>query len=183
VRPTLGKEPAAEEANPVAYLSGDMGIGLATFSYKLSMTSYLQTVRRLTINCLICPATSQPCEPPAVIGVSGASPRTCELGILSRSTLNFSRTQILALHCDVEHCGFMKLMQFYGKELCTWELGMADPTVSKRRAEECRQLASLEPDVDDQAFWLRMAEEWERLANLAIRPKEKASPQQNLELL
>jgi hypothetical protein len=55
---------------------------------------------------------------------------------------------------------------------------MADPTVSKRRAEECRQLALLEPDEDDQAFWLRMAEEWERLANLAIRP---ASPRQNLE--
>jgi hypothetical protein len=56
---------------------------------------------------------------------------------------------------------------------------MADPTVSKRRAEECRQLALLEPDEDDQAFWLRMAEEWERLANLAMRP---ASPRQNLEL-
>jgi hypothetical protein len=59
---------------------------------------------------------------------------------------------------------------------------MADQTVSKRRAEECRQLALLEPDEDDQAFWLRMAEEWERLANLATRPKEKALPQQNLEL-
>ena len=62
------------------------------------------------------------------------------------------------------------------------ELGMADPTVSKRRAEECRQLALLEPDEDDQAFWLRMAEEWERLANLAMRSEEKASPRQNLEL-
>ena len=59
---------------------------------------------------------------------------------------------------------------------------MADPTVAKRRAEECRQLASLEPDEDDQAFWLRMAEEWERLANLSIRPEEKASTRQNLEL-
>jgi hypothetical protein len=56
---------------------------------------------------------------------------------------------------------------------------MADPTVSRRRAEECRQLALLEPDEDDQAFWLRMAEEWERLADLAVRP---ASPRQNLEL-
>ncbi len=55
---------------------------------------------------------------------------------------------------------------------------MADSTVSKRRAEECRQLALLETDEDDQAFWLRMAEEWERLANLAMRP---ASPRQNLE--
>jgi hypothetical protein len=59
---------------------------------------------------------------------------------------------------------------------------MADPTNSKRRAEECRQLALLEPDEDDQEFWLRMAEEWERLANLAMRPEEKASPRQNLEL-
>jgi hypothetical protein len=32
VRPTLGKEPAAEEASPVGYLSEDTGIGLATFS-------------------------------------------------------------------------------------------------------------------------------------------------------
>ena len=59
---------------------------------------------------------------------------------------------------------------------------MADPTVSKRRAEECRQLALLEPDVDDQAFWLRMAEEWGRLANLAMRSEGKASPRQTLEL-
>jgi len=56
VRPTLGKEPAAEEANPVGYLSGDTGIGLATFSYKLSMTSCLQILQRLTIICLIFPA-------------------------------------------------------------------------------------------------------------------------------
>ena len=59
---------------------------------------------------------------------------------------------------------------------------MSNPTESKRRAEECPQLASLEPDEDDQAFWLRMAEGWEKLANLVMRPKEKASPQQNLEL-
>ena len=37
---------------------GTRGIGLATFSYKLSMTSCLQTVWRLTIICLICPAAS-----------------------------------------------------------------------------------------------------------------------------
>jgi len=56
VRPTLGKEPAAEDANPVGYLSGDTGIGLAIFLYRLSTTSCLQTHRRLTIICLICPA-------------------------------------------------------------------------------------------------------------------------------
>ena len=31
VRPTLGKEPAAGEANPVGDVSGDMRIGLASF--------------------------------------------------------------------------------------------------------------------------------------------------------
>jgi hypothetical protein len=35
---------------------GTRGIGLATFSYKLCVTSCLQTLRRLTIICLICPA-------------------------------------------------------------------------------------------------------------------------------
>jgi hypothetical protein len=73
-------------------------------------------------------------------------------------------------------------MQLYANKPCAWELGVANPTEAKRRAEECRQLASLEPDEDDQAFWLRMAEEWERLANLAMRSEEKASPRQNLEL-
>jgi hypothetical protein len=62
-----------------------------------------------------------------------------------------------------------------------WEGVMADPNESKRRAEECRQLASVEPDADDQAFWLRMADEWEKLANLPVRPNEKESPRQNLE--
>jgi hypothetical protein len=54
VRPTLGKEPAAEDANPVGYLSGDTVIGLATFSYNLCVTPCLQTLRRLTVICLIC---------------------------------------------------------------------------------------------------------------------------------
>jgi hypothetical protein len=53
-----GKESAAEDANPVGYLSGDTGIGLATFSYRLSMTRCLRTQRRLTIICLIGPATA-----------------------------------------------------------------------------------------------------------------------------
>jgi hypothetical protein len=64
-RPTLGKEPAAEVANPVGYLSGDMGIGLATFSYNLSVTRCLQTLRRLTIICVIAgaPLTHAPPDP------------------------------------------------------------------------------------------------------------------------
>ena len=64
MRPTLGKEPAAEDANPVGYLSGDTGIGLATFSYKLCVTPCLQTLRRLTIICLICPAAPLNYAPP-----------------------------------------------------------------------------------------------------------------------
>jgi hypothetical protein len=68
VRPTLGKEPAAEDANPVGYLSGDTGIGLATFPFKLSMTSCQQTLRRLTIICLICPALALPPTTPGGIG-------------------------------------------------------------------------------------------------------------------
>jgi hypothetical protein len=58
VRPTLGKEPAAEDANPVGYLSGDTGIGLASFSYNRSIASCLHALRRLTIICLIWPATA-----------------------------------------------------------------------------------------------------------------------------
>ena len=54
MRQNSGEEPAAEDANPVGYLSGDTGIGLATFSYKLCVTPCLQTLRRLTIICLIC---------------------------------------------------------------------------------------------------------------------------------
>jgi hypothetical protein len=166
VRPTLGKEPAAEEANPVGYLLGDTGIGLATFSYNPSMTSCLQTLRRLTIICLISPAAPQ-----------NSAPATSQR---AATVLTGNRPQITPVTLSTG--GFTKLMQFYGNQLRAWELSMANPTESKRRAEECRQLASLEPDEDDQAFWLRMAEEWERLANLAIRPKEKASPHQNLEL-
>jgi len=59
VRPTLGKEPAAEDASPVGYLSGDTGIGLATFSYNLCVTRCLQTMQRLTIICLIRSATAE----------------------------------------------------------------------------------------------------------------------------
>ena len=58
-----GKEPAAEEANPVGYLSGDTGIGLAAFSYKLCVAPCLQTQWRLTIICLICPAAPQNSAP------------------------------------------------------------------------------------------------------------------------
>jgi hypothetical protein len=129
-----------------------MGIGLAAFSYKPCMAPCLPTLQHLTIICLICPAYP------------------------------FQLCPATSQPCDVGHSHFTRLMQLYGNSFVAWELVMADPTESKRRAEECRQLALLEPDEDDQAFWLRMAEEWERLASLAIRPREKASLQQNLEL-
>ena len=149
MRPTLGKEPAAEEANPVGYLSGDMGIGLATFP--ISSPQQLSADRAAAHDYLL--------------NLRCTAPLTC-------------RSQ----PCDVGHSHFTNLMQLYANKPCAWELGMANPTEAKRRAEECRQLASLEPDEDDQAFWLRMAEEWERLANLAMRSEEKASLRQNLEL-
>jgi hypothetical protein len=34
------------------------------------------------------------------------------------------------------------------------------------KAEQCRQLATLAPKADDKAFWLRLAENWARLAEL-----------------
>jgi hypothetical protein len=63
-----------------------------------------------------------------------------------------------------------------GIQLCAWERVISDRFESKRRVEECRRLAAIEPDEDDQAFWLRMADGWEKLANLAVRSNEKASP-------
>ena len=67
------------------------------------------------------------------------------------------------------------------KQPRAWERVIGDRFESKHRAEECRQLAAIEPDEDDQAFWLRMANGWDKLANLAVRPNEKACPHQTLE--
>jgi hypothetical protein len=36
----------------------------------------------------------------------------------------------------------------------------------RAQAEQCRQLATLAPKADDKAFWLRLAENWARLAEL-----------------
>jgi hypothetical protein len=36
----------------------------------------------------------------------------------------------------------------------------------RKKAEQCLQLATLAPKVDDKAFWLRLAEDWARLAEL-----------------
>jgi hypothetical protein len=38
--------------------------------------------------------------------------------------------------------------------------------VDRAQAEQCRQLSTLAPKVDDKAFWLRLAEDWTRLAEL-----------------
>ena len=69
MRPTLGERAGRGIANPVGDLSGDTGIGLATFSYKLFMTGCLQTLRRLTYICLICPAASLNYAPPLLAGL------------------------------------------------------------------------------------------------------------------
>ena len=36
----------------------------------------------------------------------------------------------------------------------------------RAQAEQCLQLATIAPKADDRAFWLRLAEDWTRLAEL-----------------
>jgi hypothetical protein len=36
----------------------------------------------------------------------------------------------------------------------------------RARAKECQQLAGMAPKADDRAFWLRLSEEWLRLAQV-----------------
>jgi hypothetical protein len=36
----------------------------------------------------------------------------------------------------------------------------------RARAKECQQLAGMAPKADDRTFWLRLAEEWLRLAQV-----------------
>jgi hypothetical protein len=43
------------------------------------------------------------------------------------------------------------------------------------RAEECRQLAGMTPKANDQAFWLRLAEEWLRLAEVVAEGRSPAA--------
>jgi hypothetical protein len=42
----------------------------------------------------------------------------------------------------------------------------------RRQADECRQLAALTMRAEDKAFWLRLAENWARLAELADKFSE-----------
>jgi hypothetical protein len=37
----------------------------------------------------------------------------------------------------------------------------------RTRAEECRQLADLAPKITDKSFWLLLAQDWLRLAEVA----------------
>jgi hypothetical protein len=41
---------------------------------------------------------------------------------------------------------------------------MSDAVESRKRAEECRQLAAMTQNADDKAFWLRLAEDWSNIA-------------------
>jgi hypothetical protein len=66
-RRKLGAADSGERAGrgrcyPVGYLSGDTGDRVSLFLYKLCATPCLQTPRRLTIICLICPTASR-CPP------------------------------------------------------------------------------------------------------------------------
>jgi hypothetical protein len=44
---------------------------------------------------------------------------------------------------------------------------MIDVDECDKRAEECRKLATIVSDPDDKAFWLRIAEDWLRVASVA----------------
>jgi hypothetical protein len=46
---------------------------------------------------------------------------------------------------------------------------MSDDTDKyRRRADECCRLAAMAPIADDKAFWLRVAEDWRRVADVAV---------------
>ena len=53
---------------------------------------------------------------------------------------------------------------------------MKDAIQLRRHAEECRQLAAIELDEDDKAYWLRKAEDWERLAAGAENQPSQRNP-------
>jgi hypothetical protein len=45
----------------------------------------------------------------------------------------------------------------------------------RKRAEECRQLAAMVPDGFDEAFWLRLAEDWMNIAAEAEKARKRDS--------
>ncbi len=47
-----------------------------------------------------------------------------------------------------------------------------NPKACRREAEECRALAEQSSDPNERAKWLRLAEEWEKLALMAARKRD-----------
>jgi hypothetical protein len=43
----------------------------------------------------------------------------------------------------------------------------------RKQAEECRQLAAMMQNADNKAFWLRLAEEWTKLVEVADKPLDR----------
>jgi hypothetical protein len=50
---------------------------------------------------------------------------------------------------------------------------MSDADEFRKQAEECRQLAATAIKPKDKAFWLRLAEDWLKLAQEADKPVGK----------
>jgi hypothetical protein len=50
---------------------------------------------------------------------------------------------------------------------------MSDPDEFRKQAEECRQLAGTAIKPVDKAFWLRLAEDWLKLAQDADKPSKR----------
>jgi len=50
---------------------------------------------------------------------------------------------------------------------------MSDADDFRKQAEECRQLAAAAIKPADKAFWLRVAEDWLRLAQEADKPSKR----------
>jgi hypothetical protein len=49
----------------------------------------------------------------------------------------------------------------------------ADADEHRKQAEECRQLAATALKGIDKAFWLRLAEDWPKLAQEADKPTKR----------
>lgn len=50
---------------------------------------------------------------------------------------------------------------------------MSDPDEFRKQGEECRQLAGTAIKPVDKAFWLRLAEDWLKLAQDADKPSKR----------
>ena len=54
---------------------------------------------------------------------------------------------------------------------------MRDPAEFRKCAEECRQMAGTSRSPEDQALWVRLAEDWLSLAKVADDHDKKAPSQ------